>query len=155
MVSCKHLLLYRRHGQCTNGYSTAIFGIIRTYESSQGFKVKIPDNSYTSISGLVWAGMERNLAILLGSIPQCRPLVVPVSNYTKATWSRITGQTYATSKGSSKGQGYAMHENIGSKRTAALSNRSDTTDKQAKSSTVPSNSSRENILPGYQTHQVV
>jgi hypothetical protein len=145
-----------RRDQFTNGSSTAIFGIIRTNESSRGFKVTIPDNSYTSISGLVWAGMERNIAILLGSIPQCRPLVVPVSNYTKTTWSRITGSTYANFKGSSKGQAYGTHETNGSKRSEAYSNHSRAASKQAATSTVPSNSSREEILlPDYQAQHMV
>ena len=38
--------------------------------------------------GLMWAGMERNIATMLGSIPALRPLVSPLANITSKTFSR-------------------------------------------------------------------
>lgn len=64
--------------------------------------------------------MERNIAIMIGSIPQCRPLVMPFASFANRTFSKMTGSRSSGSKGGS----YAMSDRKrtdgtgGSERTA-------------------------------------
>jgi hypothetical protein len=50
--------------------------------------------------GLMWAGMERNIAMMIASVPALRPLAGPVANLTSQTMSYLgvrsskTQQTY-------------------------------------------------------------
>ena len=60
------------------------------------------DVSFASISGLLWAGMERNLAIMIASIPAIRPMVTPFMSLV----SRSLG--YSRSKPTSGNQSYEM-----------------------------------------------
>jgi len=53
------------------------------------------DILYDSIIGLTWAGMERNIAIMIGSIPSLRSLVTPFVNLMSRTFS---GSIFSTKK---------------------------------------------------------
>jgi hypothetical protein len=39
--------------------------------------------------GLTWAGMKRNIVIMIGSIPSLRPLMTPFINLTSRTFSGL------------------------------------------------------------------
>jgi hypothetical protein len=63
--------------------------------------------SYTSILGLMWAGMERNVAMMIASVPPLRPLAAP--------FLRITSQTFSYLRKGTSSQSYPMDSSSGSK----------------------------------------
>ncbi|KAI1762789.1 hypothetical protein GGR53DRAFT_500025 [Hypoxylon sp. FL1150] len=70
------------------GAVTGVFAIIRTVETSTQLNpspTATPDSSYSTVEGLMWAGMERNIAILVGSIPALNPLAAPAGRFLKQT----------------------------------------------------------------------
>ncbi|KAJ8065136.1 hypothetical protein OCU04_005849 [Sclerotinia nivalis] len=72
------------------GAVTGVFAIIRTVETSTQLHPppnKRPDPSYSTVMGLTWAGMERNIAILIGSVPALNPLVAPTTRFIRQTLS--------------------------------------------------------------------
>ena len=83
--------------------------MVRTVESSAGLHGSARDNSYVSIMGLMWAGMERNIAIMIGSIPSMRPLAGPVAKFTSRTFTKMTSSKKSTTRS------YEMHGGKGSK----------------------------------------
>lgn len=50
--------------------------------------------------GLTWASMERNIAIMLGSIPSLRPLATPFINLMSRTFSGLTSSIKKSQTGS-------------------------------------------------------
>lgn len=59
--------------------------------------------------------MERNIAIMLGSIPQCRPLAVPIANFASRTFSKIGTKR-------SRSQSYPMDDRKRSDNTGSVPN---------------------------------
>ncbi|KAK5634978.1 hypothetical protein RRF57_010690 [Xylaria bambusicola] len=53
----------------------------------------MPDITYSTVLGLTWSGMERNIAILIGSVPALNPLLVPVGRYIRETLGSSTTGT--------------------------------------------------------------
>ncbi|PYH40407.1 pyridoxal phosphate-dependent aminotransferase [Aspergillus saccharolyticus JOP 1030-1] len=83
------------------GVITGVFATIRTIESGLGLKNGTSDASYTTVMGLMWAGMERNIAMMIASVPALRPLTTPLARWTSQTISYLgvgssskTQQTY-------------------------------------------------------------
>ncbi|KAI0546115.1 hypothetical protein F4679DRAFT_558528 [Xylaria curta] len=75
------------------GAVTGAFAIIRTVETSTQLHVPpttMPDMSFGTVLGLTWSGMERNIAMLVGSIPALNPLAAPAT--------RLLRQTFNSSK---------------------------------------------------------
>jgi hypothetical protein len=60
-----------------HNHSTGIFAVVRTVESASALHTPPTDMSFSSILGLTWAGLERNIAIMVASVPAVRPLVEP------------------------------------------------------------------------------
>ncbi|OOO14051.1 aminotransferase class I and II [Aspergillus oryzae] len=85
------------------GVITGVFATIRTIESGLGLKNGISDASYTTVMGLMWAGMERNIAMMIGSVPALRPLTTPFMKLTSETMS------YLGIRSSSKTQSSSGH----------------------------------------------
>ncbi|KAI2464342.1 hypothetical protein F4781DRAFT_74041 [Annulohypoxylon bovei var. microspora] len=70
------------------GTVTGVFAIIRTVETGTQLNpppTAVPDGSFSTVLGLTWAGMERNIAILAGSIPALNPLAAPATRLIKQT----------------------------------------------------------------------
>jgi len=70
------------------GAVTGVFAIIRTVETGTQLHPlpnATPDVSYSTVMGLMWAGMERNIAILAGSIPALNPLAAPAAKFITRT----------------------------------------------------------------------
>ena len=68
--------------------STGVFAIIRTVETGTQLHPPpglLPDASYSTVLGLTWSGMERNIAIMIGSVPALNPLWVPVARFIRET----------------------------------------------------------------------
>ncbi|APA05322.1 hypothetical protein sscle_01g000920 [Sclerotinia sclerotiorum 1980 UF-70] len=69
------------------GTMTGIFAIIRTVQI--GTQLHPPPNknpdTFSTVLGLTWSGMERNIAILLGSVPALNPLVAPATRVMRQT----------------------------------------------------------------------
>ena len=65
---------------------TDIFAVVRTAEARSGIHSPSQDNSFTSILGLMWAGMERNIAIMAASVPAMRALAEPFIKFASRTW---------------------------------------------------------------------
>ncbi|KAJ5578056.1 uncharacterized protein N7459_007020 [Penicillium hispanicum] len=81
------------------GTITGIFATIRTVESGESLTGKSSsDSTYTTILGLMWAGMERNIAMMVASVPSLRPLAEPVVRLTSRTLSswRSSNRTQRT-----------------------------------------------------------
>lgn len=71
-------------------YSTGIFATIRTVESGESLTgSSASDSTYTTVMGLTWAGMERNIAMMIASVPPLRPLAEPVVRLTSQTFSNL------------------------------------------------------------------
>ncbi|KAI1275242.1 hypothetical protein F5Y07DRAFT_370986 [Xylaria sp. FL0933] len=71
------------------GAVTGAFAVIRTVETSTQLHVPpstMPDASFSTVLGLTWSGMERNIAMLVGSIPALNPLVTPATRLLKETF---------------------------------------------------------------------
>ncbi|TAQ84269.1 hypothetical protein B7494_g7401 [Chlorociboria aeruginascens] len=87
------------------GAVTGIFAVIRTTQSAQQLHASptaLPDVSYSTVMGLTWSGMERNIAMIVGSAPPLRPLLQPAI--------RLASQTLGSSKFRSGSQTYAMSD---------------------------------------------
>jgi len=54
------------------GIITGIFAIVRTIYLVPYFDEKDP--TYTNVTLLIWAGLERNVACIVACVPSCRPL---------------------------------------------------------------------------------
>ncbi|OTB04430.1 hypothetical protein M426DRAFT_261950 [Hypoxylon sp. CI-4A] len=70
------------------GTVTGAFAIIRTVETGSQLHIPAtaaPDTSYSTVLGLMWAGMERNIAIIIGSIPALNPLAAPATELFRKT----------------------------------------------------------------------
>lgn len=68
-----------------------MFAIIRTAESATELHLspeEVPDVSYSTVMGLMWAGMERNIAILIGSVPALNSLAEWVKRTLGSSTSR-------------------------------------------------------------------
>lgn len=111
--------------------------------------------------GLTWAGMERNIAIMIGSIPFLRPLVTPFVNLTSRTFSGLIFSTKKTQTESyeigSKGSKYDLdRDGMGGRKPYFGQNGAKYTQT---STTTRSNISQERILPvqnhGARDQQVV
>lgn len=68
-------------------YSTGIFAIVRIVEAASVVHVPQTDGSFSSILGLMWAGMERNIAIMVASVPAMRPLAEPFTKLMTRTFA--------------------------------------------------------------------
>ena len=104
--------------------------------------------------GLTWAGMERNLAIMFGSIPALRTLVTPITRLTSRTFS---GSIFSSKK--SQAESYDMGTgprqtrkntselgSVGVGGERAFSGQTGTKFSET-STTTKSNTSQERILP--------
>ncbi|KAI0188959.1 hypothetical protein EV127DRAFT_114645 [Xylaria flabelliformis] len=72
------------------GAVTGAFAIIRTVETSTQLHVPpttMPDMSFSTVLGLTWSGMERNIAMLVGSIPALNPLAAPATRLLRQTFN--------------------------------------------------------------------
>ena len=67
--------------------STGIFALVRTAEAASAVHSRSTDVSFSIILGLMWAGMERNIAIMVASVPPMRPLAEPLIKLTSRTFS--------------------------------------------------------------------
>ncbi|KAI5925269.1 hypothetical protein F4810DRAFT_708655 [Camillea tinctor] len=92
------------------GVVTGIFAIIRTVETGTQLHqpaTAAPDSSYSTVLGLTWSGMERNIAILIGSIPALNPLAAPAT--------RLIRETLGSSKSklrSARSQSYQLSDTL-------------------------------------------
>ncbi|MCJ1436771.1 hypothetical protein MMC27_006153 [Xylographa pallens] len=85
------------------GVVTGAFAVVRTIQGGLSMhSTSASDVSFASISGLLWAGMERNIAIMIASIPAIRPMVTPFVSLV----SRSFG--YSRSKPTTGDQSYDM-----------------------------------------------
>ncbi|ATZ58866.1 hypothetical protein BCIN_17g00030 [Botrytis cinerea B05.10] len=89
------------------GTVTGIFAIIRTVQI--GAQLHPPPNqkpdTFSTVLGLTWSGMERNIAILLGSVPALNALVAPAT--------RLMSQTLVSSSlkfRSARSQSYQLSD---------------------------------------------
>ncbi|GAB1208498.1 hypothetical protein APSETT445_007249 [Aspergillus pseudonomiae] len=87
------------------GVITGVFATIRTIESGLGLKKGISDASYTTVMGLMWAGMERNIAMMIGSVPALRPLTTPFMKLTSETMSYLGIRSSSKTQSSSGAHG--------------------------------------------------
>ncbi|OJZ86453.1 hypothetical protein ASPFODRAFT_206891 [Aspergillus luchuensis CBS 106.47] len=77
-------------GLMSLGAVTGIFATIRTVESGESLTgSSASDSTYTTVMGLTWAGMERNIAMMIASVPPLRPLAEPVVRLTSNTFSNL------------------------------------------------------------------
>jgi hypothetical protein len=94
---------------------------VRTVEGSTALHAPptaMPDPSYTTVSGLMWAGMERNIAIMVGSIPAIRPLATPFQRLVSSTFgSRSKTGTYEMGTKGSNGTYKAPSKGSSGNRT--------------------------------------
>lgn len=70
-------------------FRTGVFATIRSVENGKTLNKPQTDNSYTTVMGLLWAGMERNIAMLVASVPAMRPLMAPLVKYTSKAMSYL------------------------------------------------------------------
>ncbi|KAH8164041.1 hypothetical protein CIB48_g4207 [Xylaria polymorpha] len=87
------------------GAVTGAFALIRTVETSTQLHVPpttIPDMSFSTVLGLTWSGMERNIAMLVGSIPALNPLAAPAARLLKETFSSSQSKLRSAKSGSSQ-----------------------------------------------------
>ncbi|QRD85572.1 1-aminocyclopropane-1-carboxylate synthase [Aspergillus flavus] len=100
---------------------TGVFATIRTIESGLGLKNGISDASYTTVMGLMWAGMERNIAMMIGSVPALRPLTTPFMKLTSETMSYLGKRSSSKTQSSSGVNGSGSFPNrSGNKSTKHL-----------------------------------
>ncbi|EIT75178.1 1-aminocyclopropane-1-carboxylate [Aspergillus oryzae 100-8] len=100
---------------------TGVFATIRTIESGLGLKNGISDASYTTVMGLMWAGMERNIAMMIGSVPALRPLTTPFMKLTSETMSYLGIRSSSKTQSSSGVNGSGSFPNrSGNKSTKHL-----------------------------------
>jgi len=109
----------------------------------------VHDTPYDSIMGLTWAGMERNIAIMIGSIPSLRPLMTPFINLMSRTFSGLVFSTKKSQTESyeigSKGSKYDLNRNgMRGRKPFFGQNEAEYT---RTSTTTRSNISQERILP--------
>ncbi|KAJ1712396.1 hypothetical protein NYO67_5403 [Aspergillus flavus] len=103
------------------GVITGVFATIRTIESGLGLKNGISDASYTTVMGLIWAGMERNIAMMIGSVPALRPLTTPFMKLTSETMSYLGIRSSSKTQSSSGVNGSGSFPNrSGNKSTKHL-----------------------------------
>ncbi|RAQ41818.1 hypothetical protein AFGD_001223 [Aspergillus flavus] len=103
------------------GVITGVFATIRTIESGLGLKNGISDASYTTVMGLMWAGMERNIAMMIGSVPALRPLTTPFMKLTSETMSYLGIRSSSKTQSSSGVNGSGSFPNrSGNKSTKHL-----------------------------------
>ncbi|KAJ8132323.1 hypothetical protein O1611_g1308 [Lasiodiplodia mahajangana] len=72
------------------GTVTGAFAIIRTVKTGTQLQLPptaTPDVSFSTVLGLTWSGMERNIAILIGSVPALNPLATPMTKLLKSLGS--------------------------------------------------------------------
>lgn len=101
------------------GTVTGIFAIIRTVETGTQLNPPpnaVPDASYSTVLGLTWAGMERNIAIMIGSIPALNPLAAPTSRFLKDTFGSSKSRL-------ARSQSYQLSDNPGSKKLSEQDSR--------------------------------
>ena len=119
-------------------YRTGIFAVIRTVEASSSLHPppnSKPDPSFSTILGLLWAGMERNVAIIIASVPAMQPLAAPLSQLTSRTFGIYSR------KGSGPPGSYEMGKsNKFTRITAEGTKGSVTTSKASKQTTFPGTS---------------
>ncbi|KAJ5986614.1 hypothetical protein N7451_010979 [Penicillium sp. IBT 35674x] len=130
------------------GVITGVFATIRTIESGLGLKNGTSDVSYTTVMGLMWAGMERNIAMMIASVPALRPLAGPIANLTSQTMSYLgvrSSKTQHTYEMNNSGNSYE-NKSQGSSNSAK---------KSFSTAAVDRSTSLERILPEMAPRDIV
>ncbi|RYC64418.1 hypothetical protein CHU98_g1799 [Xylaria longipes] len=85
------------------GAVTGVFAVIRTVETATQLHAppsKMPDMSFSTVLGLTWSGMERNIAMLVGSVPALNPLAAPATRLLRQTFSSSKSRLRSAKSGS-------------------------------------------------------
>ncbi|MCJ1265819.1 hypothetical protein MMC22_005700 [Lobaria immixta] len=78
------------------GVFTGVIAIVRATQTGLSIRSSGNDSSYGAVLPLIWASLERNVAIMAASIPAARPLLQPFLQLTSRrllrSWSKPTSQ---------------------------------------------------------------
>ncbi|TRX88282.1 hypothetical protein FHL15_010849 [Xylaria flabelliformis] len=92
-------------GTCWAPTKRIAFLILQGVETSTQLHVPpttMPDMSFSTVLGLTWSGMERNIAMLVGSIPALNPLAAPATRLLRQTFNSSKSKLRSTKSDSNQ-----------------------------------------------------